>query len=1040
MKTKLLLIKKALLVPLFILLIMTMSTIGKAQTVSIFTDQDDYSPGEVVVITGSGWIPGDQIQLTITHIGDFIPDHTHSPWTLIADADGNLYDEWPVYDMELNTTMWLQAQSLSFEEMYAEKTFTDSQINSINPSSGTTGTVFIISGNGFGGGVGISPYAVYFIDNSGTEFGPYPLDYGGTDELTGTIPSLPPGIYDIIIRNDHGNQVGQTLSDGFTFECTPPAAPTDPVDLTGCENGSEQTLTASATVPTGVSIVWYDAETDGNVVDPAKLISTEAASLTLYGEAVDDVTGCTSLTRTALTLTINAAPDAPVSGGDQTECEEASIQKLTATATVSEGFSVVWYDEADAEVTDPSLNTVGEVTYFAKAKNNSTLCLSLTSTPVKLVINAAPDAPVSGGAQTECEEASIQKLTATATVSEGFSVVWYDENDVEVADPTLNAVGEVTYYAKAKNNTTNCFSLTSTAVKLVINAAPDAPVSGGDQEECEEDPIQKLTATATVPDGFSVVWYDETDAEVADPSLNEVGEVTYYAKAKNNTTNCFSLTSTAIKLTIKPTPKITGPEDFTIVYGCEAPELTVEASVDGGGSLSYQWYNDAGKIWGATQSKYQTPHNYNVGTYHYYVIVKASNGCSATSRVASVTITPQTALAVGDIYYTGPIMAWTTSPTSNTATVTLSATIKNGEPCGDIRTALVTFTVNGQRIPSATNLPVNFIDPNYPEKGGTASAIVQLNIANNATSDLFDIGVIISGNYEPGNFTPGEVTIVKPKPGGVIAGGTLLCNGNSTGFVKGIGVSYLNFYVEFAMKGKSATNPKGKVNLLVASRNKPDGTIDNKLHWYSIKSNAIASLNITSPSAIFSGKANIAEIVGGNLVPIEGNCQMVLDLKDVDLTGNINFKDLAGITIQRNGGGIWYSNNWVNTKTVATNICGGDITVTGAPTTAPLTTKSAEITTAIGELSVEPTLKVYPNPFTERLNIEFSSINDAQARLEIYSITGSKLETLFNGPVKAGMLNKTEYLPRLVSSQMLFYHLTLDGKTQVGKIMYNERK
>jgi hypothetical protein len=85
-------------------------------------------------------------------------------------------------------------------------------------------------------------------------------------------------------------------------------------------------------------------------------------------------------------------------------------------------------------------------------------------------------------------------------------------------------------------------------------------------------------------------------------------------------------------------------------------------------------------------------------------------------------------------------------------------------------------------------------------------------------------------------------------------------------------------------------------------------------------------------------------------------------------------------------------------------------------------------------------LKVYPNPFTERLNIEFSSINDAQALLEIYSITGSKLETLFNGPVKAGVLNKTEYLPRLVSSQMLFYHLTLNGKTQVGKIMYNERK
>jgi hypothetical protein len=39
-------------------------------------------------------------------------------------------------------------------------------------------------------------------------------------------------------------------------------------------------------------------------------------------------------------LTINAIPDAPVSGGNKTECE-ASIQTLTATA-VPTGFSVKW--------------------------------------------------------------------------------------------------------------------------------------------------------------------------------------------------------------------------------------------------------------------------------------------------------------------------------------------------------------------------------------------------------------------------------------------------------------------------------------------------------------------------------------------------------------------------------------------------------------------------------------------------------------------------------------------------------------------------
>jgi hypothetical protein len=390
-------------------------------------------------------------------------------------------------------------------------------------------------------------------------------------------------------------------------------------------------------------------------------------------------------------------------------------------------------------------------------------------------------------------------------------------------------------------------------------------------------------------------------------------------------------------------------------------------------------------------------------------------------------------------------MAWTTSTTSNSATLTLSATIKNGLPCGDIRTARITFTVNGQPIPSAQNLPVNFIDPNDPAMGGTASAIVQLNISNNATSDIFEIGVIISGNYRGGatDNIPGIVTVIKPKPGGVIAGGTSLCNDNSTGFVKGIEKSSLNFYVEFVMKGKSITNPKGKVTLIVTSYNKPDGTIDNTLHCYSIKSNAIASLNITSPTATFSGKANIAEIdpLTGASTAIEGNCQMVLELKD-GATTTPKTIDQVGITIQRNGGGIWYSNNWVSTKTVMASICGtdGDISVTGAPEAQTLVVKSAEIATVVPVVTVEPTLRAYPNPFTERLNIEFSSASDTQATLEIYSVTGAKLATMFNGLVEGGVLYKVEYVPNLVSSQLVLYKLTMDGKTQVGKMMYNEQR
>ncbi|RXM41518.1 hypothetical protein BOW57_20805, partial [Flavobacterium sp. YO64] len=82
--------------------------------------------------------------------------------------------------------------------------------------------------------------------------------------------------------------------------------PTAPVNVTVCETGSSQTLTASATVPSGSTIVWYDAASGGNVVSPATLVSTAAATRTLYGQTSNG--SCSSLTRTAVVLTINAAP------------------------------------------------------------------------------------------------------------------------------------------------------------------------------------------------------------------------------------------------------------------------------------------------------------------------------------------------------------------------------------------------------------------------------------------------------------------------------------------------------------------------------------------------------------------------------------------------------------------------------------------------------------------------------------------------------------------------------------------------------------
>jgi len=126
--------------------------------------------------------------------------------------------------------------------------------------------------------------------------------------------------------------------------------------------------------------------------------------------------------------------------------------------------------------------------------------------------------------------------------------------------------------------------------------------------------------------------------------------------------------------------------------------------------------------------------------------------------------------------YTGSLFFWTTSATSSTATLTLSATIKDSDGChaGDIRKARVTFGVrNGDGswspIPSAQNLPVGLVDPSDTSTG-TATAIAQWNIGNNNTQPL-EIVVVIGGNYFRNTVADDQIiTISKPSQVNALVG------------------------------------------------------------------------------------------------------------------------------------------------------------------------------------------------------------------------------------------------------------------------------
>ncbi len=153
----------------------------------------------------------------------------------------------------------------------------------------------------------------------------------------------------------------------------------------------------------------------------------------------------------------------------------------------------------------------------------------------------------------------VQTLTASASVvNAGETLTWYDAPTAGnvVLDPSLSVIGSITYYAEASDDTSGCVSLSRTVVTLEIFAVPDAPISGGNQSACALDPVQTLTASASVNAGETLTWYDAPSGGnvVLDPSLSVIGSITYYAEASDDITGCVSLTRTAVSLEILETP------------------------------------------------------------------------------------------------------------------------------------------------------------------------------------------------------------------------------------------------------------------------------------------------------------------------------------------------------------------------------------------------------------------------------------------------------------------------------------------------------
>src|SRR5580765_3748036 len=106
-----------------------------AQSPSVVTDENDYSPGSSACVSGSGFRPGEAVRLQILRIDVDDNDYAeHKPWEVRADEMGRIEAPWFVNTHEAGATLRLTATGVA-SGLSSEFIFKDA---AITPASGGT--------------------------------------------------------------------------------------------------------------------------------------------------------------------------------------------------------------------------------------------------------------------------------------------------------------------------------------------------------------------------------------------------------------------------------------------------------------------------------------------------------------------------------------------------------------------------------------------------------------------------------------------------------------------------------------------------------------------------------------------------------------------------------------------------------------------------------------------------------------------------------------------------------------------------------------
>lgn len=555
-------------------------------------------------------------------------------------------------------------------------------------------------------------------------------------------------------------------------------------DVSICPNTSTTlTATLSGTTPSGITIEWYDAEFNGNLLQTGANYTTPSLSsnTTYY------VKTCPGTITIPVNVTINACGTPPVAGfesSDSTICVGDCISFNDLSTNTPSGWSWHFFgaDSITSSLQNPTnicYNTAGSYAVALVASNPS----GSDSIYIAdfITVNALPTIVMTQ------DTAICIGDTLDLTASGGTSYLW-DNGLGNGANHTVNPTVNTTYQVIVTNNN-GCVD--SSSVDVIINSLPNVVANANNTNLCTGDSLLLFGSGAD-----SYIW----DNSVID-SVKFVPSVsTTYNVTGTDTNGCKNTDQIIVTVGACGVPPIAnfGTLDTNLCIGDCINFIDSSANFP----ANWTWYFPGSD---SATSNMQNPSNicYNtLGSFDVKLVVSNANGSDSITFVNYITVNAlpaivasnDTSICIGDIANLsatgGLTYNWdnglgagqtqTPSPITNT-TYTVTGTDVNG--C--VNTDVVNVNINQLPIVNTSpdtsvclGTPVNL----YATGGNSYNWDNGLGAgANQSPTPLVNTTYIVTVTDTNSCVNTGQVDVtVNPLP--VLTttpNDTSICNGNS---------------------------------------------------------------------------------------------------------------------------------------------------------------------------------------------------------------------------------------------------------------------